>query len=149
MEQRSEAFASLPRQMVHGDLMFANMLVDGERISGILDFEICSPDLRAMELAICLMRYVESEERWPYAKPFLTGYSKHASLSRAEIEMIPELIRLRYMVSFIHHLGRYFAGVGSFERVHERLILCIENASKLIKTGSRIRELCYSYIPHK
>lgn len=146
MEMRSDEFASLPRQIVHGDLMFANMLVSGDRITGVLDFEFCSPDIRAMELAICLTRYVESEEKWPYAEHFISGYSEHYSLSRSEIEMIPDLIRLRYMVSFIHHLGRYFTGVGSFEKVLQRINATNESAEKMKKMMPLIREQCFSYI---
>jgi homoserine kinase type II len=102
--------------------------------------------MRAMELAVCLTKYVDSEQKWPYAEQFISGYSEHYSLSRSEIEMIPDLIRLRYMVSLIHHLGRYFTGVGSIEKVLQRIDASNESVEKMKNMAPLIRKLCYSYL---
>ncbi|WP_028552497.1 phosphotransferase [Paenibacillus sp. UNC451MF] len=122
MEGLKPAFSLLPHQLVHGDLALSNVLLNDGRISGILDFEFCSPDVRAMELAVGLMSYVHEESSFSaYAESFISGYSEHASLSADEISMLPDLIKLRYMGSFIHHLGRYAAKVGSLEAAQKRL----------------------------
>lgn len=41
-----------PKQLIHGDLHYDNVLVDDEKVSGLLDFEFAAFDWRAMELAV-------------------------------------------------------------------------------------------------
>lgn len=42
-----------PRQLIHGDLHYDNVLVkDDGGVSGLLDFEFCAIDWRVMELAV-------------------------------------------------------------------------------------------------
>ena len=51
----------LPRQLVHADLHYDNVLCDeasGE-VTGLLDFEFCAFDWRAMELAVSLSKYAD------------------------------------------------------------------------------------------
>ena len=43
---------NLPMQLIHGDLHYDNVLVADGQVSGLLDFEFCALDWRAMELAI-------------------------------------------------------------------------------------------------
>lgn len=143
MEERKSAFARLPHQLVHGDLALSNLLWKEGRISGILDFEFCSPDVRAMELAIGLMSYVHEENTFVnYAEDFISGYSEHASLTDEEVRMIPALIRLRSMGTFIHHLGRNAAHVGSLEAAQKRLHQFHELSAKLNRTEEALLKLC-------
>ena len=41
---QSPAFMGLPKQLIHGDLHYDNVLCDGEEVSGLLDFEFCAYD---------------------------------------------------------------------------------------------------------
>ena len=41
-----------PKQLIHGDLHYDNVLVEADKVSGLLDFEFCAYDWRAMELAV-------------------------------------------------------------------------------------------------
>jgi aminoglycoside phosphotransferase (APT) family kinase protein len=52
----------LPVQLIHGDLHYDNVLVCESGVSGVLDFEFCAHDWRAMELAICLSKYIASHK---------------------------------------------------------------------------------------
>ena len=45
---------SLPIQLIHADLHYDNVLVDGEKVSGLLDFEFSVHDWRACEVNRCM-----------------------------------------------------------------------------------------------
>jgi homoserine kinase type II len=61
LEQRLITFHQwgLPSQIIHGDLHYDNVLVSGDAVTGLLDFEFCARDWRAMELAgnVCLENF--------------------------------------------------------------------------------------------
>ena len=48
--------------MIHGDMHYDNVLVYEGKVSGLLDFEFCAWDFRAMELAICLSKYASESD---------------------------------------------------------------------------------------
>lgn len=50
--------ANRPLQLIHGDLHYDNVMVVGDSVSGVLDFEFCAYDWRAMELAVALSKWV-------------------------------------------------------------------------------------------
>jgi hypothetical protein len=43
-------------QLIHGDLHYDNVMVVDDAVSGLLDFEFCAYDWRAMELAVALSK---------------------------------------------------------------------------------------------
>lgn len=56
---------------------YDNVLVSAEdTVNGVLDFEFCAYDWRAMELAVGLSKYVSEENPLPLIEEFVTGYSK-------------------------------------------------------------------------
>lgn len=67
---------SLPRQIVHGDFAFPNVLVAEARVTGMLDFEFAGPDIRAVDLATAMyvisVRAPESD-RWHVLEAFASG----------------------------------------------------------------------------
>ncbi|MNW00620.1 hypothetical protein D3C71_1961390 [compost metagenome] len=100
-----------------------------------------------MELAVGLMSYAHEESSFSnYAESFISGYSEHASLTNDEICMIPNLIKLRYMGSFIHHLGRYSAKVGSLEAAQKRLHQFQQLSEKLNRMEDNLLKLCYIHL---
>jgi len=119
---RITRLASLPHQLIHGDLNASNMLQseDGE-ITAILDFEFVTRDLRAMEPAVCLsdmlssMEWTEQDELRCTA--FLKGYASVITLTEAESVRLPLLILLRRMDVFMHFLSRYFEGIDQVDVV--------------------------------
>lgn len=67
--------------MIHGDLHYDNVMVVGDDVSGLLDFEFCAYDWRAMELAVAL-------SKWVCARESITGHNGagwgHVGLSSME-----------------------------------------------------------------
>lgn len=137
MESVAEQFAGLPEQMIHGDLWYGNVLAKDGQVTGILDFEFASPDMRAMEVAICLAEFLEGNGLSSYAQSFLSGFGETRKLSREEVRAMPGLLRLRYLVSFLHHFGRWRSGVDAEEPAKERLTELVETADWLESSGGR------------
>ena len=104
----------LPEQIIHGDLHYDNVLVDdnNKKVSGIVDFEFCSYDWRAMELAICLSKYLSEDSPLALIEDFAAGYfsSLETKFSEDEINAIPILIKLRIISNLVFFAGRQISG---------------------------------------
>lgn len=101
--------SDMPRQVIHADLHYDNVLVQGDKVAGLLDFEFCLYDFRAMELAVALSKYVGENEPLPLIEEFVTGYAINGELTQAEIEAIPDFINLRIFSNVIYFTGRAWA----------------------------------------
>lgn len=100
---------NLPKQLIHGDLHYDNVLVVEDGVSGLLDFEFCAYDWRAMELAICLSKYAGEKNAWEYFDQFIEGFMQQGELNDLEISVIPDLINLRILSNVIYFVGRSLA----------------------------------------
>lgn len=123
MEGKVEEFKAmgLPMQIIHADIHYDNVLVIGDRVSGILDFEFCGYDFRAMELAVALSKYVDEDEPLPFIEAFVDGYSEHGQLTPAEISAIPDLIMLRILSNVVYYASRVMAGEDVIESLASRV----------------------------
>lgn len=130
----------LPIQLIHADLHYDNVLCDGERVSGLLDFEfsvhdwrgmLCSfiqclikliiiPYLIACELAVSLSKYAGEPDAMSYFSDFAEGYATTAKLTEKEINCIPELIILRVLSNVVYFVGRAVAGEDGIESLTTR-----------------------------
>ena len=113
--------AILPWSFIHGDLHYDNILVDDVGVTGLLDFEFSALDWRAMELAICLSKYCSETEPMGYFEQFVDGFAVNAELSKAEIEAIPILIRLRILSNVVYFVGRALAGEDQISTLTSRI----------------------------
>lgn len=118
-------YATLPRQIIHGDFGRSNALVDRGQVSGILDFEFTGPDLRAIDVAAGLWSFRVcargTDEEWPIIKAFLQGYRSAGTLTRPEVDALPTLVRLREATSLIHWIGRWRQGLTDKDDVGQRV----------------------------
>lgn len=120
-------YGALPRQVIHSDFGRSNMLVADGRVSGILDFEFAAPDLRAMDVAIglyhcaCTVAGGRFAVRWDLVEAFAAAYATRVSLTAAEVEALPALLRLRRLVALIHRIGRWKQGLADTPAVYEHL----------------------------
>ncbi len=100
---------NLPKQLIHGDLHYDNVLILDGSISGVLDFEFCAMDWRAMELAICLSKYAGEKEALQYFSDFIGGYFEYGVLNPFEMKVVPDLIILRIISNAVYFVGRFIA----------------------------------------
>ncbi len=117
-------YQPLPRQIVHRDFDASNVLVKGNRVSGVLDFEFAGPDIRVYDLARSLSLFTVSPwshaRGWPRVAAFAAGYRAHLELTSAELSALPDVMRLYRTWSLIHREGRRREGLASEEDVVAR-----------------------------
>lgn len=110
-------YSSLPRQIVHRDFDASNILMEGDRVTGVLDFEFAGPDLRALDLARSLSQFTispwSSPEGWSWVIAFVTGYRTRIELTSDEINALPDMMRLCRAMSLVHREGRRRQGLAT------------------------------------
>ncbi|WP_308634287.1 phosphotransferase [Paenibacillus silvisoli] len=108
-----DRFAGLPQQWIHGDIVFTNAVAREDRIAGLLDFEFCTIDARAMELAVVLAEFPGEarEEALRRFELFCNGFGERAKLSGEELQQLPALIKLRMIDVWLHFAGRLQSGL--------------------------------------
>ena len=92
--------ARLRRSVVHGDANDYNVLVDGDKVVGVIDFGDIVYSYTVGDLAIAIA-YVVLGKADPYvaAAPVIEGYREEFELSREELEALWPLVRLRLCMS--------------------------------------------------
>lgn len=137
-------YAALPQQLAHEDCGPSNVLMQGTRVSGVLDFEFCARDLRVMDLTVALSWWPAAQfgsgAEWPILAAVACGFARHRALSTAEVAAIPTLFELRAYTSLIHRLGRHRAGLSSLAEVIERAEAAIEREAWVAANGARLVE---------
>ena len=123
-------YAALPRQLIHSDYDRGNVLMEGARVSAVLDFEFAGPDLRVAELAAPLTwwpaRFLGTGREWDVIAAFGRGYASIMPLTPAELDAIPALLRLRAIGSLLHRLARHQQGLSDAASVHARVSYALE-----------------------
>ena len=96
-ERVAPALATLPAQAIHNDANDRNVLVDGDRVTGLLDFgDLCRAP-RICGLAVAAAYAVAAG---PRALPHVVaGYHAVAPLTAAELALLPDLVRTRLALS--------------------------------------------------
>jgi homoserine kinase type II len=142
MERIPRLYAALPQQLSHEDYAPSNVLMDGERVTGVLDFEFCARDLRAMDLTVALSWWpgerFGSGQEWPIIRAFVQGYARHVALAADEIAAIPALFELRAYTSLIHRLGRHRQGLSPLGAVVARARAALEREDWVRAHGARL-----------
>ncbi len=146
MEDRIPAlYTQLPQQLMHEDYAPSNVLAQETRVTGVLDFEFCARDVRAMDLTVALswwpVRVLGTGNEWPIIRAFTTGYARHVRLGADELAAVPVLYELRAYTSLIHRLGRYRQGLSLMSAVIERAQAAVERAAWLRATGDLLVDI--------
>jgi homoserine kinase type II len=116
--EQNKAIKSLPQQLVHGDVITGNMLMDGNRVTGVLDFENCALNPRPMDLAIALDAWawdaLGTGVEWARIDALGRGYVSAARMSEAEIAAIPTLMLFRNASVLMHLVGRFLSNLSPY-----------------------------------
>jgi Ser/Thr protein kinase RdoA (MazF antagonist) len=146
-ERLPALYARLPRQLLHEDADPSNILMEGARVTGILDFEFSALDVRPMELTVALTWWPAgcfgTGAEWPILAALANGYARHIRLTHPEIDAIPTLFEFRAYTSLIHRLGRSLAGLSPIEAVLERAYAALERADWLAANGEWLVRLLH------
>lgn len=138
----------LPLQLTHGDLHYDNVLVDVlGGVTGLLDFEFCTLDWRAMDLAIPLSKYVGEGEPLKMCNPFVSGFVKHVELTPTEAQAMPDLINLRILSNVIYFVGRVVAGEDGLESLISRVGVYARRVRWVQANRAAIVDMIVSLLP--
>jgi homoserine kinase type II len=102
--------AKLPKGAIHGDLFCDNVLFDGERVAGIIDFGFAATDFLAYDVAIAVNDWCAAGDGSlapDNVKAFAAGYHEVRPISHDERVQWPALLRaaaLRFWVSRLYDL---------------------------------------------
>ena len=99
---------SCPRGVLHGDPNDENLLVEGDRVVGIVDFGDVLEGALVQDLAITLAyaMQVEGGRGFEVAAAILRGYESIRALEAAEREVLFPLVRSRLATSALIAVGR-------------------------------------------
>lgn len=107
--QQAQSLHHLPAGVIHGDLFCDNILFEGNSVSGIIDFYYAHDAPYAMDLAISInalaVDLTQPEAVNDRMQAVVDGYQKARSLSQAEQQAMPALLRraaLRFWVSRLY-----------------------------------------------
>lgn len=118
-------YQTLPQQIIHRDYDQSNILMEGNSVTGVLDFEFCGPDLRVLDLTYALSQWPSglwnTGKEWAIIDAFGQGYLNQQRLALTELEALPLIFRLRAATSLFFHLGRFAQGVETAEEILERI----------------------------
>ncbi len=144
VDATQSCWSRLGSQLTHGDIIPGNVLVEGNTVSAILDFENCSLNPPAMDLAGALDTWLWDtlgrDELWLRLDALGRGFSEVTRLSEKEITALPTLIRLRNAVVLIHLVGRFHGGLTPLIDVESWAQTFVQIDDWLSENGDRICE---------
>jgi homoserine kinase type II len=141
----------IPQHIIHGDLHYDNVLTDeisGE-VTGLLDFEFCTIDWRAMEVAVCLSKYVGESDPFPLVESFIDGFCENGTLTLQECQAIPDLINLRVLSNCIYFVGRAISGQDNIVSLTSRADMYAQRVLWVNENKHRITECITSRLETK
>jgi Ser/Thr protein kinase RdoA (MazF antagonist) len=95
-----EKLAEVPWQFIHGDGHDENVLVEGERVTGLIDFGDCCHNPAICELAICLTYLMmRGDDPLRTAAVITAGYREVRPLAAQEMALLYPLVCARLAVS--------------------------------------------------
>ncbi len=101
--------ADLPAHVIHADLFPDNVLMLGDRVTGLIDFYFAASDFRAYDLVITHAAWTFSADGSrcdpALAQALMRGYTGKVALSAAEVAALPLLARgasLRFLLTRAH-----------------------------------------------
>jgi len=107
---------ALPRGIIHGDLFPDNVLFDGSRISGVIDFYFSCTDFFAYDLAVCINAWCFNADHTfseTNAQALMKSYQFEKSLSEEERTALPILLRgssLRFLLTRLYDWSNQVEG---------------------------------------
>ena len=105
---RRDDLAGLPRGIIHGDLFRDNVLFDGDRLTGLLDFHHASNGWLIYDLAVAVNDWCSDHEgrlNEGQANALLAAYHEHRPLTQAEIERFPDFMTYAALAFWLSRLS--------------------------------------------
>lgn len=98
--------AALPQSVIHADLFPDNVLMLGDRVTGLIDFYFACSDARAYDLAVTMCAWAFSSDGKAHddsvAAALISGYLSRMDIDKASRDAMPLLLRgacLRFLLT--------------------------------------------------
>lgn len=113
LRTRFVAFGQLPELVIHGDYHAGNLILRQGLVVGVVDYDLAHWCSRAMEVAEAIIAFATQRSGGLHhivypgvldldaVHRFLAAYTESASLSKAEIHALPDLIRTIWLCASI------------------------------------------------
>lgn len=109
IEELCSIYPLLPRQQIHRDLHYGNLLFEGTTLTGVLDFDLGKQDARLFDIAYFLLGQLLGEkdlvaikDKWlTFVSQFLSGYESITMIDENEKEallLMMQCIELLFVV---------------------------------------------------
>ena len=109
IEAAPHLYATLPIQTIHADYITPNILVENDRVVGILDFEFATRDLRLLDYLSSLDQFASfpwKEARFEeIVRAFSMGYRACSSLTVAEMKAAIAVWKLQRASTLVSWTG--------------------------------------------
>lgn len=125
-------YNTLPHLMIHGDMHRDNVLLSGDQVTALLDYDQATWDARIVDIADALIAFATSAKvdnlMWGLFQTtldeectcqFIEAYSSVWSLSHAELSMLPTIIELLWLQG---ELGRVVSTPEGAPDYHETVL---------------------------
>lgn len=116
-----DLYATLPIQTIHADYITPNILVENDRVVGVLDFEFATRDLRLFDYLSSLDQFasfpwkeVQFED---IIRAFSHGYQACSALTVAEMQATILVWKLQRVSALVYWTGRLITGKGSRQQL--------------------------------
>ena len=121
IEAAPHLYATLPIQTIHADYITPNILVENDRVVGILDFEFATRDLRLLDYLSSLDQFASfpwKDARFEeIVRAFSTGYRACSSLTVAEMKAAIAVWKLQRASSLVYWTGWLLEGKGNRQHI--------------------------------
>ncbi|GAA1920071.1 phosphotransferase [Microbacterium aoyamense] len=102
------AIERLPAQVVHNDLNGGNVLLDHDRVTGVVDFGDAARLPRVCDVGIAMsytLGYTSELDAWAAPQAFLAGYRELIDLTADELVVLPVIVRARAAQRILMSVG--------------------------------------------
>ncbi len=94
-------YPHLPKQQIHRDLHYGNLLFEGTTLTGVLDFDLGKQDARLFDIAYFLLGQLSGQkdlvaikDKWlTFISQFLIGYETIIALAEEEKKALPLMMQ--------------------------------------------------------
>ena len=156
LAERFSAHGVLPHLVIHGDYYAGNLILQGDRIAGVVDYDKASWQPRVAELAEALIYFSSPRPgylrhlvypgvlEWEPFGRFLQGYARAITLEDAEIEALPDYIDCIWFSISLRRIVENHPNCPPEAKAALREVLDLGNwarahASELVEVARKVR----------
>jgi len=126
IEAAPHLYKTLPIQTIHADYITPNILVESDRVVGVLDFEFATRDLRLLDYLSSLDQLASfpwKDDRFDdIVRAFSKGYRAGSSFTTAEMEAVIPVWKLQRASSLIYWAGWLIEKKVSHQKVVDAVL---------------------------